>query len=156
MTLRMPEQPDMPLPPTVLVLGKGEAVPACTHALENSGVETCLAADCTVALRATRDQGASVVLCDESSAPGAWRVCLNELQRMPVPPNVIVLTPRLDGAMLAEVLMRGGYDVLQTPVSPDALTRSVMMAHLRWLRERTRTEALQLLSEAVDGSGTLS
>lgn len=64
-----------------------------------------------------------VVVCASNLADGDWRDLLNEIVKSPARPSLIVMSRWADEHLWAEVLNRGGYDVLATPFVPEEVLR---------------------------------
>ena len=74
-------------------------------------------ADAKAVLRAS---SIGVVICEGHLADGhCWKDLLNEVQRMPFPPQLIVADRLADEALWAEVLNLGCYDLLMTPFAAE-------------------------------------
>jgi DNA-binding NtrC family response regulator len=69
-----------------------------------------------------------VVICANRLAEGCWKDVLEEVRRLPAPPQFIVADRLADVALWAEVLNFGGYDLLTTPFDPEETLRVVSMA----------------------------
>ena len=72
-----------------------------------------------------------------------------EVQSLPLPPVVIILTAHgsLDAAVAA--MRRGAYDFLRKPCSSDELLAAVERGLTRRLKERQREDMLQLIAETA-------
>ncbi len=83
------------------------------------------------------DELAVGVVVSECRLPdGDWKDVLQELQRRPLAPPLIVASRLADERLWAEVLSLGGYDVLTTPFRPDEVIHSVSLAWRHWRDER--------------------
>jgi CheY-like chemotaxis protein len=72
----------------------------------------------------------SVVLCAHHLMPGTWRDLLDELQKLPSPPALIVTSRVADEGLWAEALNLGAYDVLAQPFDASEVVRVVGLAWL--------------------------
>lgn len=69
------------------------------------------------------------VVITESDLPRwHWRRVLNDLRRVPQPPQLIVTSRTADDYLWAEVLNIGGFDVLAQPLERDEVQRVVSSA----------------------------
>lgn len=73
-----------------------------------------------------------VVISDCRLPDGRWQDVLCELQGRPVEPLLIVASRLADDGLWAEVLNRGGFDVLATPFQAQEVTRCVSLAWQHW------------------------
>ncbi len=79
-----------------------------------------------------------VVLCDCVLPDGGWKELLEEASLLPDPPVVIVASRLADDRLWADVMNRGGYDVLEKPFHQAELVRVISMAWLAWKNQRQR------------------
>ena len=75
---------------------------------------------------------AGVVISDSHFSDGSWQDLLCDLQRRKIEPLLIVASRLADEGLWAEVLHRGGYDVLATPFQAQEVTHAVGMAWRHW------------------------
>ncbi len=70
------------------------------------------------------------VIVTERSFPGGlnWRDLLDEVSAMKEIPPVIVTTRGVDGALWAEALSAGAFDVLPKPLDPDEVRRVISLS----------------------------
>jgi PleD family two-component response regulator len=105
------------------------------------------------ALVAVRANRIPVVICVESFAGSGWRALLEEMERLPIPPSVIVLRSTPDPKLWADVLTAGGFDVICRPLEFDSLSRAVTAGLRRWQRKRdilsAREENLSALQNNI-------
>ena len=87
---------------------------------------------CRDAVAHARDNDTAVVICEQVLPDGDWRFVLDELDRLPVPPNLIVTSRLADDELWAEVLNLGGYDVLPQPFDAEEVYRVVVLAWHDW------------------------
>lgn len=73
----------------------------------------------------------NVIVCEEELPDGTWRSVVSAVQIRPAPPPVIVLSYREDERLWAEVLRRGGFDVLACPLDPSRTRLAIDYAALR-------------------------
>ena len=94
-----------------------------------------------------------VVICGSGLSDGhRWLDVLAATQRMPMPPKVIVVDRLADGALWAEVLNLGCYDLLMTPFEPQEVRRVVSMAWDSWKRDSERAAARRKAAKAAKPS----
>lgn len=67
-----------------------------------------------------------VIVNDRCDWP--WRRALEDLQRLPQVPQVVVTSRQADEPLWAEVLNRGGYDVLAGPLRREEVERVIASA----------------------------
>ncbi len=90
-------------------------------------------------LRASR---IGVVICEGHFDDGHnWKDLLNEVQKMPFPPELIVADRLADEPLWAEVLNRGCYDLLMTPLRAEEVRHVVPLAWDLWKRKSGLTAA---------------
>ena len=94
------------------------------------------------ALDFLRMHAVPVVICDAESDVTNWRRILLEAADLPETPCVIVSSRLADERLWAEVLNRGGHDVLCTPFDPEEVLRVTFLALQFWQGERLRSRAL--------------
>jgi DNA-binding response OmpR family regulator len=93
---------------------------------------------CTEAIEALKRSGVAVVICMAELPDGSWKNLLDRLAAEPVPPRLIVASPLADDSLWADVLDRGGYDVLSMPFEPPEVIRVVSLAWRQWKHESER------------------
>jgi DNA-binding response OmpR family regulator len=78
-----------------------------------------------------------VVMADAGSVGAEWQRLLDALRTLPDPPQLVVTSRTADDFLWAEVLNRGGYDVLPRPLNRDEVERVIAGAvrHFRSLRD---------------------
>ena len=81
------------------------------------------------------DPSISVVICDRDLPDGSWRELLQELSCRETPPRLVVTSAHADDQLWAEVLNRGGYDVLAQPFDSSEVFRVVGLAWRHWRDE---------------------
>lgn len=82
-----------------------------------------------------------VVICDRSLADGDWRDILQSIHSLPSAPRLIVTAIDADDALWADVLNRGGYDVLAQPFREQEVVRVVASAFRQWAADGKRGQA---------------
>ncbi len=75
-----------------------------------------------------------VVICESDLPDGSWIDVLDAAMARPKPPIVIVTSRLSDDYLWAEVLNRGGYDVLVQPFDEEEVTRVGRLAREYWSR----------------------
>ena len=81
------------------------------------------------------DSSISVVICNCDLPDGSWRELLSELSNRETPPRLVVTSAQADDQLWAEVLNRGGYDVLAQPFDCSEVFRVVSLAWRHWRDE---------------------
>lgn len=74
----------------------------------------------------------AVVITDEFLPDGDWRNLLNQLQLVPEPPKVIVMSATGGDRLLLEVVRSGAYDVIAKPLAKAEVFRIVSLAWRQW------------------------
>ena len=83
-----------------------------------------------------------VVICAGYFGDGhCWKDVLDEIQRMPIPPQLIVADRLAHDGLWAEVLNLGCYDLLMTPFNAAEVLRVMPLAWDFWKRELGRVAA---------------
>lgn len=87
----------------------------------------------------------AVVVSECRLDEGSWRDVLDEISRLPHSPlpRLVVASGLADEGLWAEVLNRGGYDLLVKPLREGEVSWVVSCAWLEWRRERDSTVAAQ-------------
>jgi DNA-binding NtrC family response regulator len=70
----------------------------------------------------------AAVICESELIDGTWRDVLEELTTQAPPPPLIVTSFLADASLWAEVLNRGGFDVVRVPFEEEELARVAMLA----------------------------
>ena len=70
----------------------------------------------------------SAVICDRELPDSDWKAVLSRVGNLMQPPPLIVTTRFADDRFWAEVLNRGGYDVLMKPYAAEEVLRTVRTA----------------------------
>jgi DNA-binding NtrC family response regulator len=80
-----------------------------------------------------------VLICESRLPDGDWTLVLAAAAERPNPPRVIVTSLHADESLWAEVLDRGGYDVLVKPFDGREVVRVVSLAWRQWKDEAERS-----------------
>ena len=75
-----------------------------------------------------------VIVCESNLPDGDWRVLLERIQALSRPPQLVVSSRLADEDLWADVLNRGGYDVLATPFVADEVHHVLSHAVDYWNR----------------------
>jgi response regulator RpfG family c-di-GMP phosphodiesterase len=86
------------------------------------------ASNCDEALLLLDCLNPSVVLVEADSSTGGWKRLLNRMSKLQHSPELIVFSCFADNGLWAEVLNRGGYDVLAVPFDAAEVWRSISLA----------------------------
>ena len=70
----------------------------------------------------------AAVLCESELIDGAWRDVLDELATQSPAPPLFVTSSLADTSLWAEVLNRGGFDVVRVPFDKEELVRVLTLA----------------------------
>ena len=73
-----------------------------------------------------------VVVTTAELPDGDWRNLLGQLQSLPEPPQVIVMTSGMDDRLWSEVVQSGAYDVIPKPLAKADVFRIVSLAWRQW------------------------
>lgn len=82
-----------------------------------------------------------VIVAEERLASGSWRTILRGLRRVPCPPRIVLAAPAANPEVAAELLERGGWDVVARPFDAQEVLECVSAAWLSWKAERERSVA---------------
>lgn len=77
-----------------------------------------------------------LVVAEAGFAPWPWQELLDYLRLLPHPAQLIVTSRTADEALWADVLNRGGFDVLPRPFDREELRRVVLSACRRFDNQR--------------------
>lgn len=86
-----------------------------TEALVRAGWKVHWTASSEAGLETIRDHANPIVVCDEDLLESSWKVLLQELAESGKGSALIVVSPRSDAGLWAEVINTGGFDVLVEP-----------------------------------------
>ena len=107
---------------------------------------------CAEAVEAVTRAGVAVVICAAELSDGSWKDLLAGLVAQRVPPRLIVASRLADDGLWAEVLDRGGYDVLSMPFEPPEVIRVVSLAWRQWKHDCERSGGIAAPTPAGEGS----
>jgi DNA-binding response OmpR family regulator len=96
-----------------------------------------------------RRKRASVVICEEHMADSSWREVLGWLSEQAETPPLIVTSRLADDILWAEVLNRGGYDVLMKPLDRMEALRVVQLAWRQWRSQREQRHGATVAPASV-------
>ena len=71
---------------------------------------------------------ADVIVCDRDVKPAGWREAMEALAAQSPESRFILSTPANDDKLWLEVIERGGYDVVSTPLHQDRVIRAINQA----------------------------
>jgi len=96
---------------------------------------------CAEAIAYLKRKMVPVIVCERDLPDGGWQDILERTTRAAKPPALIVTSRLADERLWADVLDRGGYNVLLKPYQPLEVLRDIGLAwqQWRWGRERPRT-----------------
>jgi DNA-binding NtrC family response regulator len=114
-------------------------------------------ATCRQAVEYLKEHPLGVVISDENLPDGDWKRLLNETERLPYRPNLIVSASKNDDHLWSEVLNLGAYDMLITPFDADEVFEVGTAAWRIWwdrieLAARRRPPAREPLARAAAAS----
>lgn len=107
------------------------------------------ARSCAEAADFLRSATVPVVICESDLPDGDWKDVLERIALNIPPPQLIVTTQLADDRLWAEVLNRGGYDVLAKPFCAPEVFRIVSLAWRHWKEEWQRVIARPAASFAA-------
>ncbi len=125
--------PDTKSVTTVLVASPHEEDHAeLQRILSDAGWRICGARSLEQAWRLLHETGIDIVITECEFADGlSWKDLLEEIENMHGSEPVIVVSRHADGRLWAEVLNRGGYDLLLKPFDAADVLRVTAMAARR-------------------------
>jgi hypothetical protein len=95
-----------------------------------------------------------VAICESSLPDGDWKLLMAELDKMPVPPTLIVSSRLADERLWAEVLNWGAFDLLPgTPFVAEEVLRVTESAWRAASAARERGTAPRMPPQLARGSG---
>jgi DNA-binding NtrC family response regulator len=71
---------------------------------------------------------ADVIVCDRDVKPAGWRVAIEELAARSPASRFILSSPANDDRLWLEVIERGGFDVVTTPLHQERVIRAIQQA----------------------------
>lgn len=83
-----------------------------------------------------RKEPVGVVISNTELPDGTWKDLLNQSSKMSGAPNLIVMSRLADERLWADVLNRGGYDLLPMPCEAAEVVRIITQAWTDWERKR--------------------
>ncbi|MDE3194749.1 MAG: response regulator [Acidobacteriota bacterium] len=84
-----------------------------------------MASSCDSAGEMLKHHPADVIVCDRDVKPSGWREALETLAARSPQSRFILSTPATDDRLWLEVIERGGYDVVTTPLHQDRVIRAI-------------------------------
>jgi DNA-binding response OmpR family regulator len=105
------------------------------HLFSHSNWKFDQARTCAEAREALGRGDTAVVICAVELPDGSWRDLLASLAGRAAPPRLIVASRLADDRLWADVLDRGGYDVLSVPFEGREVIRVVSLAWRQWKHE---------------------
>jgi hypothetical protein len=112
----------------LLISSQSEDKISLQHIFNHSNWFLYTASTCREALAYLSHNDTAVVICEQDLPDGDWKLVLNRLDSLPMPPNLIVTSRLADNELWAEVLNLGGYDVLAQPFDAQEVYRVVFLA----------------------------
>jgi DNA-binding NtrC family response regulator len=97
--------------------------------LESLGMDLAVVSDCRGVRRQLRTTNPSVVMSGVTLCDGNWCDLLSFVVESGVGASVIVVSWETDERLRSEVISRGAYDLISTPLSPPQLRRCIEEAH---------------------------
>jgi len=88
--------------------------------------------------RLLADHDVSAVICERDLHPGTWLDVLAALEAAPNPPLLIVTSSHVEEELWADVIHRGGFDILMKPFEAEEVLRVVGSASRAWEQGRTQ------------------
>jgi DNA-binding NtrC family response regulator len=84
------------------------------------------------AVRAIESSPVSIILCEHRLPDGTWLNLLERASERSPAPQVLVLSETPDNQLWAEVLTRGGYDLLAQPIEAREVYLAIAGAWRHW------------------------
>jgi DNA-binding response OmpR family regulator len=109
-----------------------------SHVFSHSNWRFDAARTCAEALEVLGRSAIAVVISAAELPDGTWKDLLEKAGGAAAPPRLIVASRLADDRLWAEVLDRGGYDVLSMPFQPPEVIRVVSLAWRQWQDESAR------------------
>jgi DNA-binding NtrC family response regulator len=106
-------------------------------------LEVHFADTCSEAWNAINRLQSPVVLCERDLPHIEWQDAVRILATALSHPCVILTSPVVDDYVLREIVMRGGYDVLATPLRCDDAARTIRLAMTYWKITRKTAPAFR-------------
>jgi DNA-binding NtrC family response regulator len=128
----------------LVALASHEESASLRQILDGDGWDLCFVSTFPDAAATLRTNSHGVVICPGRFEDGhGWRDVLNEIHRIPIPPQLIVADRLADEALWAEVLNLGCYDLLITPFEAEDVLRVLPMAWSFWECSTPRSKRLK-------------
>jgi DNA-binding NtrC family response regulator len=99
---------------------------------------------CMDAFSYLREREFAVVVCESELIDGDWRDVLEQVARTKAQLSLIVTSRFADEYLWADVLNRGGWEVLSTPFEQEELLRVFDTAARRFNRGKDLAEAISV------------
>lgn len=96
-----------------------------------------------------RERSVSVLVCDCDSTQEPWTEIVEQVERMPLAPAVIVTSRLADDRLWSQALHLGAWDVLAKPFREAEVVRSVRYAWEHWRHQHK----LRPVTKAVSAAG---
>jgi DNA-binding response OmpR family regulator len=90
------------------------------------------AGTCGQAWDLLRQEKASIVLCDRDFPGTEWRDVIQLMSSAPQSVYVVLLSRVADDYLWNEVIRRGGYDLLPTPLREEEVLRAIRLGWSYW------------------------
>ena len=90
-----------------------------------------------------------VVIVGDELPDGNWLTLLESLRPLPNPPRVVVFSPCADDELWIDVLTKGGFDVLASPLERNDVLRVLQTAWCAWSRSQQAEEPRKPSSQVV-------
>jgi len=120
-------------PVRLLIVGRSEPE---LRALHSMTAQTCWqvseARNSIAAVATVSSRQSGVVLVEHDVVTGNWARLISAFRHDPRAPRVIVYSSWADERLWAEVLSRGGFDVLNIPFDRNEVLRSIHVAWMSW------------------------
>jgi DNA-binding NtrC family response regulator len=81
-----------------------------------------------------------IILYDRELPQENWREAVSSFTRLTPRPCLVLLSRNTDKNLWDELIRCGGFDLLRTPVEPDALVRTVRAGWSIWFNHRSPSE----------------
>ena len=113
----------------ILMLSRSESDCAVVQRVGNEqGWSVRFAASIEEAAPVVAREGFEVILCDRDQAEHPWREVLDRILAACPGARVLLLSPVNDTFLWREVVQRGGYDVLSTPLKEKSVIQIINSA----------------------------
>jgi two-component system response regulator CpxR len=120
-------------PVKVLALSQAEHDHTCLqHILDHTSWSLWPARNIADAVETIQRYRIPVVVTSEQLPDGNWKDLLSQLQCLPEPPEVILMTTKSDERLWSDVLRSGAYDVIPKPFNNSEVFRIVSLAWRQW------------------------